>query len=146
MSFSRHVYTRSYTSSEALEWLYENPEGATFVYRDGELVERTGPADWTTLRALERSGDVWQQGRRPARFSKANRAGEFQVTFTLSEATRANIRWDRETPVHEKAAVIVSRSAMETDDHQVDSLIAAAAMWLRTEGAKIAAKGKEKAA
>lgn len=146
MSFSRLVYTRSFASSEALEWLYKNPDGATFVYRDGELVERTGPADWTTLRALERSGDVWQQGRRPERFSKGNRAGEFRIVFTLSEATRMGIRWDRETPVHEKAASIVSRSAMETEDHQVDSLIAAAAMWLRTEGAKIAAKAKEKAA
>lgn len=143
MSFSRHVYTRSAATVRVLEWLYENPDGALFVSRDGELVERTGPEDWSTLRALERSGDVWQRGTRPERFSKRNRAGQFRITFTLSEATRMGIRWDRETPAHEKAASIVSRSAMETNDHAVDSLIAAAAMWLRTEGARIAAATKQ---
>lgn len=135
MGFSRHYYERSPASTRALEWLYDNPDGATFLYREGELVESSGPADWSTMRALERSQDVGQFGYRPERFTKANRGGEHRITFKLSEHTRRGIQWDRETPPNEKAASLVSQVSMETHDPAVRTLISDAATWLRTQRA-----------
>jgi hypothetical protein len=75
MSWSVHTYSRSPMCVRALEWLYDNPEGATLIWRDGILVSHQGRIDYATLRSLYRAGEVHQTGRRPDRFSKANSAG-----------------------------------------------------------------------
>lgn len=133
MGFTMRYTSRSRVNTRILDWLYDNPDGATLVYRDGVLVESSGPGDYQELRALERSDDVVQVGFRPERFSKANSAGqEHRVTFRLKDRVRSAIRWERETPPALKAASqIEGIAAMGGFDAATRAELDKASAWLR---------------
>jgi hypothetical protein len=134
MSNSIHVNSRSHSTTRALDWHYDNPDGATFIWRNGVLVASHGPADYATMRAIGRSDDVFQLVHRPQTFSKANSAGqEHKVTFKLCDRMRAAIRWERETDPAEKAAIHIEQNAFMADSGDVRTLLSEAATWLRAK-------------